>query len=90
MQVIHTVAAPTQRQVLAATCGYATELRWNEEVLLVYWGEDGPGLVTQRTREFFAGQPQASDNLAEFQSWYIDELVDALWAGETIDAPEEY
>jgi hypothetical protein len=50
-----------------------TELAWNEELWAAHYGEDGPGLDLQITREMFIGdQLQVPD----LQEWAMFEFYD--------------
>jgi hypothetical protein len=52
----------------------STELLWNEEAWAVHYGEDGPGVHIETTRQMFI-QDQCMYS-GEFQPWAIYEHMD--------------
>lgn len=76
-RILGIIENPTPMQVLRASAGLYSELRWNQCVLLLHWGEDGIDYEIGYTREMFIEYQQG---YAEFQNWYLNEFRNAIWS----------
>lgn len=75
------IERPSQLDVLHGSCGYSTELGWNEELYTAHFGEDGPGYHMIRTREFSI-EGQSMFFTGQMQEWADDEHLQFLMMAE--------
>lgn len=83
---IRVIPCPTTEQVQRASCGWLSNLPIGYEVQLWHHGEDGPTLELHNIRgECFLDHENTVFD--EFQAWYANELMDAVYLDYEPDEP---
>jgi hypothetical protein len=74
-RVVRPIENPDAYTILVSTCGVRATLTWNDECVLVSFGEDGNQPVMLGTREYLI--EEQNSHSGEFQEWvYYESLYD--------------